>query len=76
MDRTWRAYDYQASYVTTENESQQQRPAGYNVEIDRGAKQRYLVREIIDKGYGQEEFGAFLREKKNSLHGVNALNVE
>lgn len=54
----------------------QQQPAGYSAEIDRGAKQRYLVREIIDRGYDQEEFGAFLREKKNSLGGVNALDVD
>lgn len=60
--------------MTTENEQQQ--PAGYSAEIDRGAKQRYLVREIIDRGYDQEAFGTFLRQKKNSVSGVNALDVD
>lgn len=54
----------------------QNQAAGLDAEIDRGAKQRYLVREIIDKGLDQEEFGTFLRKKKNSIQGVNALNVD
>ena len=50
--------------MQSEGMSQIQQPASEgeqpmadgNQDIDRGAKQRYLVREIIDKGYDEVDF--------------------
>lgn len=42
----------------------------------REAKQRYLVKEIVEKGYRKEDFGEFLRFKRDSFVGQKALNID
>ena len=42
-------------------------------QIQREAKQRYLVKEIIEQGYDQEQFSKFLLAQKV---GCKVLNID
>ena len=46
------------------------------MEIERLSKQRYLTKEIINKGYDQLNFAEFLRQKKPSLPGQSAVDID